>query len=477
MKVEEFDHGTVERQILVGMALDTFVCGKIAARWKGGLFGSPVANLFGSFCVGYYRKHRKAPGKATLRNIFVAWAEDHRDEESVRNGERFWAVYQDDIERSDGHVNPEFTVDVAGKHFDEVRMASIAERSRAELDAGRPDKAREILSSYTRVELGVGSGIDLFRDMEAVDRAFAVSNDPLIRYPKATGHFFSGTLERDCFVAFCAPEKGMKSWWLMDMAWRGVMQDRRVAFFELGDQNEGQVLRRFYSRAAKHPVRSTNQDGTTWPCEVKWPVSLMPPPSGKTAGEVDHKFYSYDAPLGPKRSKSALANIVGKKGIGDTRMRISNHPAGTLGVDGMRDILDDWIQEGWVPDIVIADYADLLADPEGRRKDYREAIGQNWLMMRALSTQYHVLLATATQANRDSYDRSLITRKNISEDKRKMAHVTAMAAINVIAEEKESCQCRLSWLATREKESSWKQVVHVAGCLALANPCVLSIFP
>src|SRR5205807_2705431 len=103
-------------------------------------------------------------------------------------------------------------------------------------------------------------------------------------------------------------------------------------------------------------------------------------------------------------------------GTEETRLRVSFHPPGTLGVDGMASLLDGWANEGWIADVVVCDYADILADPPGSHKDYRHAIGKNWEMLRALSVKYHALVVTATQATRDSYDKpSLLTRKSIPE--------------------------------------------------------------
>ena len=40
-------------------------------------------------------------------------------------------------------------------------------------EAGRPERAEEILAKYSRIELGVGSGVSLLRDPEAVREAVA----------------------------------------------------------------------------------------------------------------------------------------------------------------------------------------------------------------------------------------------------------------------------------------------------------------
>ncbi len=476
MKVEEFDHGGREMEVLVGMALDVSACGRIASKWKKPLFASPSANLFGSLCVKYYSKHGKAPGLKVLRNLFTSWAENRRDEESLRGGERYWSFLQDEIRKMEGHVNSDHIIDVAGALFDEVDIRSRVERALADLDAGNLDKARESISGYDRVELGVGAVLNVHQDEAAVDAFCAVKPESLITYPGALKHFFSRTLRRGKLVAFCGPEKAGKSWWLLDMAWRASEQGRRVAYFECGDMTDDEVKARVYSRSTQRPVESSDRE-ETWPCEVHIPLLLHPPAKpDKIAAEVDFKTCTFKRPPNAKRIKESLRGIVSSWDNQEPRLKFSFHPAGTLGVNKIGSILDDWAREGWMADVVVCDYADILADPPGI-KDFRHTIAKNWEGLRSLSMARHVLVLTATQARRDAYDKILLKREHISEDKRKLAYASAIVGINVYATEKENDMCRLNWLANRGKRTSYTEVVHVAGCLALANPCVLSIYP
>ena len=106
----------------------------------------------------------------------------------------------------------------------------------------------------------------------------------------------------------------------------------------------------------------------------------------------------------------------------------------------------------------------------------RDAINNTWKAMRALSQRRHCCVVTATQADADSYDSWLLSMSNFSEDKRKYAHVTAMAGINQTQPEKERGIYRLNWLVGREFEFTESQVVWTAACLTVGNPAILSVF-
>jgi hypothetical protein len=65
---------------------------------------------------------------------------------------------------------------------------------------------------------------------------------------------------------------------------------------------------------------------------------------------------------------------------------------------------------------------------------------------------------------------------NFTDDKRKRAHVTGSVGLNATREEKEMGITRLNWIVLRESQSIIEKCCCCCGCLALANPCMLSTF-
>jgi hypothetical protein len=84
------------------------------------------------------------------------------------------------------------------------------------------------------------------------------------------------------------------------------------------------------------------------------------------------------------------------------------------------------------------------------------------------------LVVTATQADAQSYVASTLGKSNFSEDKRKLAHATAIAGINQTDDEKQFQIQRLNWIVLREQEFHTFKCLHVAGCLAIAQPAIKS---
>lgn len=121
------------------------------------------------------------------------------------------------------------------------------------------------------------------------------------------------------------------------------------------------------------------------------------------------------------------------------------------------------------------DYADILAPPTGVT-DVRERIDVTWRELRSMTQQFHCLGVTATQSRADSYEAKTLEMKHFSNDKRKLAHVTAMIGINQTKAEKAVDVTRLNFILRREAENNPYRCLHAAGCRAIANPIVRSTF-
>ena len=312
--------------------------------------------------------------------------------------------------------------------------------------------------------------MDVLGDLDAMDRAFEAKAEPLITYPGALGDFFGDQLGRDEFVAFTGATGRGKTWWLMDIAWRAMLQGRRVAFFEVGDMSEAQMLRRLATRVARHPTKLP-PGSKGWPLDVQVPTNIEPG-DGEVA-EVEFKTKTYKGPLTPGLAKAALKKLWRR--LPKDSLKLSTHAACSINVGGIRGILDGWERRsGWAPDVVVIDYADILGPPAGIQPGDREAHNVNWMGMRGLSQDRHCLVATATQGDANSYDADVISRSNFSDDRRKNDHVTGMVGINGTDAEKQLGVQRLNWTKRREDAYLENACVHVAGCLTLGNPAIKS---
>lgn len=456
-----------ERRVLIGMIVDSVVLGRIKTKWQPKAFRSKWSNIIAQWCLNYYQRYDKAPLKH-VESLFETWSERTKDKTNVELVDKFLASLSDEYEDLKSESNSDYIIDMAARHFNQVKMENLIEQVESDLTEARPDKAHDRLVGYTKIEMGVGEGIDVMQDEDAIRRAFdSESSEKLISFPGALGKFFKSSLERGNFISFMGKKNIGKSWWLQEIAYQGMLQRKRVALFEIGDMGENQIMRRIMIRAAKQP---------RFPGSIKYPIKIWR--NKKDRIECDPDDREFTKKLSWRKAKKVCDRVMLKKVKSkESYLKLSCHFNSTLSVDGIESILQDWEREknNWIPDIIVIDYADILnmyySNFEGR-----DCINETWKRLRALSQRRHCLLVVATQSDADSYDRGIMKMKNFSDDRRKIDSVTGMIGINQTESEKKKDIMRLNWVALRDDDFQPSHCVHVAGCLAIGNPAIRSCF-
>jgi len=469
MRIEEFTGDKTENRVVTALIVDQAVLSRIAPRWNRELFATRWASIISSWCVKYYIRHQKAPGKH-IQSLFEVWAEKFQDKNIVELVSRFLSSLSGDYESLKEESNSDYIIDLAEKHFKRVGLERLAENIKADLDNGDLDKAEERRIAYKPVEISPAAGIDVLRDKEALIKAFEQKADPLIEFHgplKPLNKFFYGALERDSFIGIMAAEKRGKSWLLMELAWKAMLQRRKVAFFACGDMSQSQMIRRWAVRAAKKPLSS--RDG--WPCKIKWPVSLV----GGEHADVTYEEKEFDSQLDWQTAWKGYKDAIARIKSHDPYLRLSCHPSRSISVKGIEGVLQGWDRDGWSPDCICIDYADIL-DSVTRNLSPIDKINEDWSLLRGLSQSRHCLVLTATQVNVASYSARTLSRRNFAGSHTKFGHVTGMIGISAEEEERGKGLFRLNWIQLREGSFSEHQCAHVAGCLALANPMVRAVF-
>lgn len=461
MRIEK-KQGAEERSVLIGMLTDRYICGTIAERWKaGGLFASSWVNLIAGWAVRYYHKYDDAPKKA-VQGIYQRWADKNTDDEHSALIAKFLGSISSEYEKG-GDLNKDYILDTAGRIFNKVRLARLAEKIQAALDMDDFETAENACKEDRAIELGDGAILDPLQDQEAITAAFEETSEPLFHFPGALGEFFGDHLERDGFIAFMGPEKSGKSMWLLKLTWQALRQRCRVIMFQCGDMSQNQIMKRMMSLAAKRPLRSG---------EYGWPKEILRDADGVASVLVENKHF--DRPLSPQDAIKASAifqeDVLRSQ---NSYLKLSCHATGELSVGGMEGKLEALARDNWTPDVIVVDYADILTS-SAFHKEARDKTNSIWEELRKLSQKQHCLVATATQTNALSYTATTLNRSHFSNDKRKFAHVTGMIGINMTDYEKENGLQRLNWLALREGGYNAGKCVTVAGHLAFNNIAIKS---
>lgn len=466
MKVKQYS-GEEERAILTALVVNTKVLNKIQSGLQSERqpFRSKWANVVAGWCFDFHDKYGKAP-RGSIQSLFRGYASKHAKDDDAAVGlvEKFLVSLSEDYAALSKEINADYIVDVASKYFNEVRFGRLRDELEESLLGRDVVAAEECISKFHQIKFGTSAVVDVLTDEAVWKESLEVKEDQtLIEYPGDLGEFFGPHLGRDGFIAYLAPEKRGKSFWLIDGAWRAIRAKRKVFFASVGDMSQRQMVDRFGVRACRRPIK---------PGKVLLPRKILKRDEGV---RVKFEEKEFDKRVSTKEWVGAQREMHAKSASKQSLLKMICTPNGTTTVADIEAHLDEAEKEGWVPDVVAIDYADILA-PESSAKgmDYRHQINTTWQALRRLSQKRHCLVLTATQSDASSYDARTIGRRNFSEDKRKFAHVTGMVGINQTEEEKAKGVYRLNWVLLREGVYYESQCVTVAGCLAIANPAMRS---
>lgn len=470
---------SMERTVLTALVVHDRVLKQIYSEMHAEEepFKSKWSNIVARWCFKYFEKHKRAPGKL-LRELFDQYASKEDDEQAVDLVGKFLESLSDDYRKLAKEMNESWVLDRAAEYFDKTRLERAADKiqialERQDLTAARQfyDEANKPVSFSRDGWLDPFSKMTIERTMERLEKV-----EPIIQFKGDLGRFLNDAFERDAFIAFAAPEKRGKSYWLMELVWRAINQRRRTLYYVLGDMSEDQVYRRLYSRMTGKPKKVTDRykDGYRLPTGIKI--------KGKSeAGVITAEAVTDTKILRAYTEadiKEAVRKLKTNTAMNQNPLRVRCAGASTITASQIeRDVIECG-EEGFPVDCVVLDYADLvLPEPNSSRLDPRHQINESWKIFRRISTEQHLLFITATQAAARGYNRWVLRKDDFSEDKRKNAHVTGMAGINQTPDEKPMGIYRLNWIFLRDGIWSENQVCWTAGNLALAHPCMRSLLP
>lgn len=451
MKSKQYD-GTDVRKILVGIICDKSVCARISSQWtSAGLFSASWSNLVASLAIQHYRDYGTPPGDR-LSHIFEDWARTTVSSDAIIESIEKFLIGLSDESRDDP---PEYILDLAGKHFNKVRMLQTVDAIRDDLEREDVEIAEDRLAKHRHVNLGAGEFVEQAKDAEVWIEAYERQHEiPLVYYHGQLGDFFGSAFQRGRLFAFTAPDKTGKTSWLVDFTYRALRNRNRVAFFDCGDGSKEEFTKKLGARATCKPVFDTTCNyPTSWEKELEFEERTI------VAHDPLEAFQKLRADC-----KSADA------------LRSSFHPSSTVSAADIDGLLEQWsAEDDWRPDVLVIDYADILAGM-GKGKDDLSEIDETWKRLRRISQERHCLVITATQSSSLAYgdESGLITKKHFSGRKTKNAHVSGMIGINVTDEERSKGMARINRFAWRHGKHSEKEYVRVVGCYDIGNPVILS---
>lgn len=488
-----------EVRILGAVLFDHDFLLELSGLYQPGLFLDPKVDRVLGWAFAYSEKYEKSPG-SHIWDILLKEA----DRERVREDES--PLFEKLLIRAERFhqkgYHKEFLLDEAKEFLRRRSLSILAEQIGSSVETSDNESAIEAIEQYSPPIADLNYVLP-FENIDLVRDAFEKQVNPLFTFKGPLGDLVNPYLTRDSFISFMGPEKRGKTWWLFEFCIRALMSRKKVALFQVGDMSEDQGIKRLHIRLASRSDRQVksgkilvpvmdcvlNQNGSCpsvrrrnkkvllnpdgeKPEWIKAPRGYRPCSVCARRGldfEPESWFVEEDAgdPLDWRDSKR-LMDKMGSRVKKDS-FRLSTYPNSSLAVKDIDRILKRWKREGWCPDLVCIDYADILA-PEEKSKDPRFQENEKWKALRRLSQVHKCLVLTATQSDSASYNVESLTLSNFSEDKRKFAHVTGMLALNQTVDERKAGVLRVAWIVLREGEFFQSRQVACLQCLKKGRP-------
>jgi hypothetical protein len=501
--------GQIERQIATGMIVSAEYLKAVRAIYADELIAAPFVAAVAKWCLDYHKQYERAPGR-DIANIFESHKRNGLPDEQANLIEDFLAGLSDEYEHAEaGKFNAAYLLDRTEERFEARNQELLMQDITALHVKGDFKSAEELIRNYRRVERPSGTGVEPFTDKDAIYKAFDDEKvKPLLVLPGALGDLI-GPIVRGDFVGLMGMEKIGKSWRLQDIAMRALRAGCNVAYFDAGDMDEDQIIVRLHTRNSKQSpkywgrtktpvldcthgqddscrkrervsrygimIERRQKDGT-----LKWERMAYEEAPGHRpctacvkAAPHDFKGAVWYEMIETEQLTWQRAVELGKRLAVHTRKRLklSCHANSTLTVAGMDVVLDRWEEEdGFVPDLIIADYFDIFDAENPKTVDERHKQNDRWKAGRRLTQQRHCALIAATQADAASYDQKSLKLKNFSEAKTKYAHVTKFVFINQTPEEKRDMVVRMALALAREEDFDIRDEVVVMQNLRLGQP-------
>lgn len=518
-----------ERQVMIGMIASTDYLRDIEPILDLKWVQSRDAVTIMTWILEHYQRYEKAPGsliqeiyykKLRLKKISGAQAEVIEEAlESLSREAQEWEP--EDLQ---------YHLDSAVEYCQECQLKEHGEQVQSLTENGEKEEALILTGEFEPVDVIKSEGVTPFATDEQKINMFKARGNSLIQYPGDLGNFLDPYMIKSSFLVYLAQNKGGKSFNLMDAALRSGMQGHKTMFVQAGDMTQEQMELRMaiylcqlsdqemYCKTMYIPTLDCihNQLGS---CELDIRNNEAEGPfetEGRSWLEADMHYsdlteatrhYPRHKPcyecirqknraftdfkgtiwyrVRPKRDPLDLATFNEIQRQHEKKfnsyfnaiqnIRLFSYPSDGMSMSIMERQYNLLAKDDFESEVVIADYLDLFApDKLTAHMQPRDQENQKWKRGRRFSQEYGSLFISASQSDAQGFDAILLNKKNFSEDRRKLDHVTGMIGLNMTIREKKLGLMRMNEIASRDTDGT--KVINVMHRLQIGRPILGSFF-
>lgn len=430
-----------EKDIIIGLIVSDKFCREIVPTLKTKDLEIEYTRIIASWIVWYYGKFKCAP-KTDILKLYRSKVEELKDEDLQDNILSFIENVNSNFD-SVKKFNEDFMIQKSIQYLKSRSLKNLSADISSYVEIGDIQKAENVLTNYRKVEANGNESVSLLHDSDKVISSFMDEDDFLYQMPGAYGKVI-GKINRDDFIAYLAPIKRGKTWHLMYSAECALQAGLKVVYFSC-EMSQEKMIKRFWRGLSGQCDEDVD--------DVDFPY-FEETEQGKFT--IQHKTISRKAvSFDDVKKKQKVMQKLFRGGD----IRLFAVPTDSMTVKQMEMKIEDLIYDEYIPDVIVIDYADIMAKNEGDHgNDYRNQLDGIWKRLRGLAQKLNVAIITASQSTRDTIDKD-VKASDVAEDMRKLAHVTAMISLNQTPKEKQQNIMRVKQLIVREEGAEFKEAI------------------
>lgn len=419
----------LERRIITAMILSKGFLKNISPIFMAGIpkFDTRHTQMVAEWCWNFYLKYNKPP-KDEIHSIFKS---KKKTEEDERNIGMFLQSISDEYVKG-RKLNINYITDLAENYFKKANLKILKGKIQKCLTDDDAEGAEDLINKFaSKMATREVKWTDPF-SKESIRKTFAQDEgEEVLTLPGHYGKIMGG-LQREYLIAFLGKSGTGKTWSMVECAILGALQGNYVLYINL-EMSEKQMNKRFYQRLTMCPsvkverllipvfdckLNQTNEctkkirlcnrginydenkensfDATSRkyiPCHACLKYKK------KTDYQVTTWFKEQKKKaINVSKIWKRVKNLLDFNHFGGGKLRLATYPAGAITLKTIESEIDRMVcLEGFLPDIIITDYADKFTDK--KQGEYRHNIQQIWTAHKALAQKYHCLGITGSQSS------------------------------------------------------------------------------
>jgi len=223
---------------------------------------------------------------------------------------------------------------------------------------------------------------------------------------------------RGYFITFMGPMKGGKTWAMVQLAKHALLRGAKV--LHVTHEMWVDELQKRYDMCLDGFIDVPEKRGVVMVKTVRYSEKrkkLM-----VISDEIEApSIRDVDA---VEKSRKKIARFGGS-------LALRKFHNGTCSVGDLEALLTRLEMSGFVPDVLISDYADIMRMDESSRGDPRAHSDAVYKGLRRIADERGILVVTGTQVQRQAQEKAIISATAVAEDIRKIAHVDIALSIGV----------------------------------------------